>query len=139
MRGNDLPGFAAPRENLIIEKVELCSSMEDRGGNCFGNTVSIYRTALEREKEDANGRVFHLDLRGSFKIDRDFQTFFSAISEFYYVIIYYVSFITSFMWVLFFPMKESRIQSFSRNGVSKFLKSFIVFDLEYSLWITNRL
>lgn len=99
MRGNDLPGFAAPRENLIIEKVELCSSMEDRGGNCFGNTVSIYRTALEREKEDANGRVFHLDLRGSFKIDRDFQTFFS---EFYYVIIYYVSFITSFMWVLFF-------------------------------------
>lgn len=29
----------------------------------------------------------------------DFQTFFS---EFYYVIIYYVSFITSFMWVLFF-------------------------------------
>lgn len=102
MRGNDLPGFAAPRENLIIEKVELCSSMEDRGGNCFGNTVSIYRTALEREKEDANGRVFHLDLRGSFKIDRDFQTFFSAISEFYYVIIYYVSFITSFMWVLFF-------------------------------------
>lgn len=102
MRGNDLPGFAAPRENLIIEKVELCSSMEDRGGNCFGNTVSIYRTALEREKEDVNGRVFHLDLRGSFKIDRDFQTFFSAISEFYYVIIYYVSFITSFMWVLFF-------------------------------------
>lgn len=102
MRGNDLPGFAAPRENLIIEKVELCSSMEDRGGNCFGNTVSIYRTALEREKEDANGRVFHLDLRGSFKIDRDFQTFFSAISEFYYVIIYYVSFITSFMWVFFF-------------------------------------
>lgn len=99
MRGNDLPGFAAPRENLIIEKVELCSSMEDRGGNCFGNTVSIYRTALSREKEDANGRVFHLDLRGSFKIDRDFQTFFS---EFYYVIIYYVSFITSFMWVLFF-------------------------------------
>lgn len=99
MRGNDLPGFAAPRENLIIEKVELCSSMEDRGGNCFGNTVSIYRTALEREKEDVNGRVFHLDLRGSFKIDRDFQTFFS---EFYYVIIYYVSFITSFMWVLFF-------------------------------------
>lgn len=102
MRGNDLPGFAAPRENLIIEKVELCSSMEDRGGNCFGNTVSIYRTALSREKEDANGRVFHLDLRGSFKIDRDFQTFFSAISEFYYVIIYYVSFVTSFMWVLFF-------------------------------------
>lgn len=102
MRGNDLPGFAAPRENLIIEKVELCSSMEDRGGNCFGNTVSIYRTALEREKEDVNGRVFHLDLRGSFKIDRDFQTFFSAISEFYYVIIYYVSFIASFMWVLFF-------------------------------------
>lgn len=102
MRGNDLPGFAAPRENLIIEKVELCSSMEDRGGNCFGNTVSIYRTALEREKEDVNGRVFHLDLRGSFKIDRDFQTFFSMISEFYYVIIYYVSFITSFMWVLFF-------------------------------------
>lgn len=99
MRGNDLPGFAAPRENLIIEKVELCSSMEDRGGNCFGNTVSIYRTALEREKEDVNGRVFHLDLRGSFKIDGDFQTFFS---EFYYVIIYYVSFITSFMWVLFF-------------------------------------
>lgn len=99
MRGNDLPGFAAPRENLIIEKVELCSSMEDRGGNCFGNTVSIYRTALEREKEDVNGRVFHLDLRGSFKIDRDFQTFFS---EFYYVIIYYVSFITSFMWVFFF-------------------------------------
>lgn len=99
MRGNDLPGFAAPRENLIIEKVELCSSMEDRGGNCFGNTVSIYRTALSREKEDVNGRVFHLDLRGSFKIDRDFQTFFS---EFYYVIIYYVSFITSFMWVLFF-------------------------------------
>lgn len=139
MRGNDLPGFAAPRENLIIEKVELCSSMEDRGGNCFRNTVSIYRTALSREKEDVNGRVFHLDLRGSFKIDRDFQTFFSAISEFYYVIIYYVSFITSFMWVFFFSMKESRIQSFSRNGVSKFLKSFIVFDLEYSLWITNRL
>lgn len=102
MRGNDLPGFAAPRENLIIEKVELCSSMEDRGGNCFGNTVSIYRTALEREKEDVNGRVFHLDLRGSFKIDGDFQTFFLAISEFYYVIIYYVSFITSFMWVFFF-------------------------------------
>lgn len=95
MRGNDLPGFAAPRENLIIEKVELCSSMEDRGGNCFGNTVSIYRTALSREKEDVNGRVFHLDLRGSFKI-----------SVFYYVIIYYVSFITSFMWVLFFSDKR---------------------------------
>lgn len=26
MRGNDLPGFAAPGENLIIEKVELCSA-----------------------------------------------------------------------------------------------------------------
>lgn len=51
MRGNDLPGFAAPRENLIIEKVELCSSMEDRGGNCFGNTVSIYRTVLSRERK----------------------------------------------------------------------------------------